>query len=310
MKKEILYKPLGWLVSGASRLPLGVLYVLSDILFALLYYVVRYRRDVVIKNLRESFPDRPEHEIKVISRKFFRNFADYIVETLKVAHISDEEMCRRMKFDNIELIDSYLESGRAVTAYFSHCGNWEWVPSITLHSEAEYNGRKGLFCQIYRPLRNKWFDDLMLHLRSRFGSVSLSKKTAFRHLLGYAREGVLTVTGFMSDQKPSHGDAVHVVEFLHHPTAMITGTEILARKMKTAAVYLDMEKTGRGYYRVTVRRIADNVADTPEMSVTDRYVSLLEATINRQPDIWLWSHKRWKIPVALPQKTDDNNNGK
>lgn len=309
MKKSVLYRPLGMLVNAAARLPFRVLFMISDVVFFILYYIVRYRRGVVKKNLSESFPEYGSAEIDRISRRFYRNFADYIVETLKLAHISDEEMMRRMEFVNLDIIDGYIASGHSVTAYFSHCGNWEWVTSITLNVDIK-PGHGVEYCQVYRPLRNEWFDSLMLRLRSRFGSVSLPKKTAFRHLLAYRREGISTVTGFMSDQKPSHGDAVHVVEFLNHPTAVITGTEQLARKLKTAAVYLDMEKTGRGHYRLTVRPIADNVADTPEMSVTDRYVSLLQTTIRRQPDIWLWSHKRWKIPVSLPQPSELNENGK
>lgn len=302
--KKAFYRILEALINGVARLPFGVLYLMSDVIYVVLYHIVRYRRDVVRKNLSESFPGRNADELGAVEKKFYRNFADYVVETLKLAHISDAEMSRRMKFENMEEIERHVRAGRSVAAFFSHCGNWEWVTSITLHSSLAVN-EDVTFCQIYRPLRNEFFEALMLRLRSRFHSVSLPKKTALRHFVKYKKEGMPTVTGFMSDQKPSHGDMVHVVEFLNHPTAVITGTEQLARKFGMAAVYLDMHKDSRGHYRIAVRPIADDVAATPQMQVTDKYASMLQETIMRQPDIWLWTHKRWKNPVQFPQQSDN-----
>lgn len=287
-----------WLLGAVARLPLGVLYLFADIIFVILYYIVRYRRKVVRKNIVDSFPDMDPHEVDRTVRQFYRNLADYIVETLKVGRISDAEIKRRMQFEGMEIIDRLADEGRSVTAYFSHCGNWEWVPSITLWSRRA-NKSEIHFCQVYRPLRNRFFDSLMLHLRSRFGSLSFKKSTVFRDLLRLRRDGLPIVTGFMSDQKPSHGDPVHVLVFLNHPTAVITGTETLSRKLNDAVVYFDMHKLGRGRYKVVIRLITDDIDSLPQYSVTDRYVAMLEETIRRNPSIWLWSHKRWKHPVTL-----------
>lgn len=161
------------------------------------------------------------------------------------------------------------------------------------------------YCQVYRPLRDKWMDGLMLRLRSRFHSHSYPKRTVFRDLLLLSREGVPTVTGFMSDQKPSKGDNTHVLTFLNHPTAVITGTEALGRKLKMAAVYMDMYKRGRGRYHVTIRPIADDIAATEPMEVTDTYFRMLEQTIRRDPAIWLWTHKRWKHHVEMPKTPEE-----
>jgi len=145
------------------------------------------------------------------------------------------------------------------------------------------------------------FDALMLRARSRFGSLSLPKATVLRELIRLRRDGMLNVTGFMSDQKPSHGDPALPLMFLNRPTAFITGTEELARRMGMAAVYWDMYKTGRGYYEIDCRLLAENVADTERGDVTRAYASVLEETIERNPSIWLWTHKRWKHPVELPR---------
>ncbi len=287
---------LGAFLHTLALLPLWLLYRLSDIVGFLLCHVVRYRRNTVRKNLAESFPELSGKELDAIGRRFYRNFADYVVETIKLLHISDKGISRRMEFEGVDIIDSHLARGRSVACYFSHCGNWEWTPSVTLHSRYGHQADVA-FCQVYRPLKDKWFDTLMLRLRSRFGSVSLPKKTTLRHLLEYRKDGVRTVTGFMSDQKPGSGDTTHILEFLNHPTAMISGTELLARRLDMAVVYLDMYKPSRGHYRIVVRPLCDSAKDTPEGRLTALYADMLQQTIRRNPSIWLWSHKRWKNPV-------------
>lgn len=299
MMKEFAFRTLSGLLTLLACLPLGVLYVISDFLFVLVYYIVRYRRDLVARNLAASFHDKDEKELKRIARKFYRNFTDYIVETVKLLHISDEEMSRRMVFENLDIIERHIASGRSVTVYFSHAGNWEWAPSVTLHMH-HTEGRAVDFCQVYRPLRSEVFDRLMLKVRSRFGSISFPKATVFRSLFKLSREGVYTVTGFMSDQKPSHGDPTVPLMFLNRPTAFISGTETLCRRLGHAAVYWDMEKTSRGHYRIVTREICADPSTVGDGDITRRYAEMLQTTILRNPSIWLWTHNRWKIPVQLP----------
>lgn len=308
LSHDILYGILAVIIHIMAFLPLRLLYLVADFLYLLIYKMIRYRVSVVRKNLSESFPEKKAWELLKIERQFYRNFADYIVETVKLMHISDKEIMKRMTFENVEIIDRLFDEKRSIIAYFSHCGNWEWAPSVTLHTNHRPETGKIEFCQVYRPLRNEAMDRLMLKLRSRFGSVSYPKKTVFRDLLRLSRSGVLTITGFMSDQKPSHGDDIHVVRFLNHPTAVITGTEQLGRRLKTAAIYWDVYKQSRGHYKIVTRMITDDISATKPMSVTDRYAQLLETTIQRDPAIWLWTHKRWKHAVQMPDsdKTDTN----
>jgi hypothetical protein len=297
VEKTFSYRMLHGVLKVAAMLPLWALYGLSDVVWVVLGFVVRYRRGIITANLTASFPDMSPKEIARIRRRFYRNFSDYIFETLKLLHISDRSMRRRMEFTGVEAVDRILGEGRPVVAFFSHCFNWEWVPSITLWSKLK-PGEGVEFCQVYRPLRNRVMDALMLDIRSRFGSVSLTKKLVFLDLMRYTRRGVATITGFMSDQKPSHGDEGHYENFLHHPTMFITGTETVARRLDAAVVYFDMNKISRGHYRVDVRLITEKPGELPEGTLTDRYCSLLTQTIRRNPALWLWSHNRWKNPVA------------
>lgn len=287
-----LLKPLAWL-------PLSVLYGLSMVTAVVLHRVVRYRRRVVRSNLEAAFPDKSQAERRDIERRFYHNFTDNFVETLKLLHITDEEMARRMEFVNTDIIDSLMDQGKSIVVYFGHFFNWEWAPSISLHTRHKPSD-KVAFAQIYRPLRSQAFDGLMLGIRSRFGSESIDKKVALRRLLQYRREGRMSITGFMSDQHPSHGDPGLVTTFMEQPTAIITGTETLARRLGMALIYWDMERLGRGRYRITTRHIADDAASLPEGEATRRYAQMLETTIRRDPSIWLWSHKRWKHKVTLP----------
>ena len=287
------------LLYALALLPMRVLYVLSDFLYLIVYHVARYRRKLVRENLAACFPDKNETDRRDIEKKFYRNFTDYIVETVKLLHISDAEIKRRMQFENIELIDRLTAEGRSVVIYFSHCGNWEWATSMTLHVRHDADSHVE-YCQVYRPLRSEITDRLMLRLRSRFGSLSFPKSSVLRDLIKLRRNGVTSVTGFMSDQKPSHGDPTVVTTLLNRPTAMISGTETLARKLDMAVIYWDMEKPGRGRYRLTCRLICENPAEMPGHSITLSYAAMLQENIERNPSIWLWTHNRWKYPVQLP----------
>lgn len=281
-----------------AMLPLPVLYALSDAACFVLYRVAGYRRGVVRDNLQKCFPDKSEGELRSIEKKFYRNFTDNVVETLKLMHISDAEMSRRMTFSGVEHIDRLLAEGRSVVVYFSHTFCWEWAPSVTLHA-AHSPSDKVVYAQVYRPLRNKPFDRLMLEVRSRFGSRCLPKASTLRDLLKLRREGVSTVTGFMSDQHPSHGDPGHLTTLLGQPTLMISGTETLARKMAMGVVYWDIEKTSRGHYHITTRLLSDDASQSAPGEITENYTRLLELAIRRDPPLWLWSHKRWKHPVNI-----------
>ena len=298
MADNIIYYIIYGLFKALALLPFCVLYVLSDFVYFLLYHVVRYRRKVVEDNLAKCFPDKTQEERKLIERGFYRHFADCFVETIKLLHISDREVKRRITFENVELIDRLTKAGKSIVVYFSHCGNWEWAPSVTLHTTT--GGVE--YCQVYRPLRNRAFDRLMLKVRSRFGSHSFAKATVFRDLLHLKKDGIVSVTGFMSDQKPSHGDPTYVTMFLNRPTAFITGTETLATRMGMAAVYWDMEKISRGHYRIVTRLLDDGSHQAPRGELTQNYALLLETNIRRNPSIWLWTHKRWKNKVTLEQK--------
>lgn len=295
------YRLLKLMLMPLAYLPWRALYVLSDLIYLLLYRVAGYRRGVVRDNLARCFPDTDSRQLHDIERQFYRNFADNIVETIKLLHISDRAMASRMTFGDTGIIDSLLASGRSIVVYFAHTFNWEWAPSVSLHTALKPSAHC-VFAQVYRPLRDRAFDRLMLDIRGRFGSHSFPKSSTLRDLLRLRRDGAVSITGFMSDQHPSHGDPGHLTTLLGRPTLMISGTETLARKLDMAVIYWDMSRTSRGHYHITTRLIAEHPADMAPGEITETYTRMLETTIRRDPALWLWSHKRWKHPVTPPQQ--------
>lgn len=301
MKSAVSQKLAMSLLTALAHLPLRALYLIADIIFFIAYYMVRYRRTIVRKNIAECFPGKSGRWRRRTERQFYRHLSDLTAETIKLLHISDAEICRRITFDGLEQLNALTGQGRDVAIYFAHCGNWEWAPSMTLHMSSA--GNSTAFCQVYRPLRSALADAIMLRIRSRFGSLSFPKATALRHLLQLRRQGIRTVTGFMSDQKPSHNDPTVTVTFLGRPTAFISGTETLIRRLGMSAVYWDMTKPSRGHYHLSCRHIDTSDPDAPFGHITRQYAVMLEQTIMRNPTIWLWSHNRWKNPVNTNAKT-------
>ena len=285
-----------------SRLPLGVLYVLADLCFPLLYYVARYRRKVVTENLNNAFPELSPRERHKIRRRFYRWFCDYVVETLKLLSISRQEMMRRMVIEGVDEMERSLKTKPFVFIFLGHYCNWEWVSSIPLWYQKEDSHG----AQLYRPLKNKAFDGLFLEMRSRFGSENISKYEALRHILQLRRDGKKTCIGFISDQTPGWNSIHDWVDFLHQDTPVFTGTERIAKKVDAAIFFADIRRVRRGYYHLVLRRMTDEPKDFPDYALTEQYMRELEQIIRRQPHLWLWSHRRWKHRRAADGSRLDN----
>lgn len=287
-------------------MPWWVLYLHADLLYFVAYYVIGYRKKVVRQNLAECFPDKSAKERKVIEKEFYHHFTDYVAETLKLLHISDDDMRRRMVFHNAGIIEDAFNNGQSIVLYAAHYGNWEWVTSVTLwfnsadHSDAVQG-------QVYQPLENEWFDRFFLRLRQRFNTVCISQRVILREMISREREGRHLGIGFIADQHPLSNDEGHVLDFLHHPTAFITGPEAIGRKLHCRAAFFDVRKLSRGHYECTLVPLSDDIAAEPYGSVTTRYARLLERRIEAEPAYWLWTHKRWKRPVTFPDGYNKEN---
>lgn len=266
-----------------------VLYVLADFLYIIIYRVLRYRLKVVRRNLAASFPEKSEQERRAIERGFYHHFADYIVETLKLAHISLEELQRRAYVQNPEVVDRLMDAGHpCCLLLMGHYGNWEWYSgSTTRFADA-------VMYQIYRPLNNKAVDKLFIWLRTKFGSRVISKYETGREVVRLQRNKVRSVVIFLADQTPSRQNLHYWTSFLNQDTAILTGAERLARKLDTPVIFLDVQMLRRGYYTLELQLLAEHPKETPENWITEEYTRRMERSILRNPAGWLWTHKRWK----------------
>lgn len=274
-----------------SLLPFRILYGMADIGYVLLYYIIRYRRGVVRKNLVTAFPEKSIDDIKTIERKFYHWFCDYFLEAIKLLSISEKELRRRFTIINSEEVEQCFQEGQDVAAILGHYCNWEWLSCVGMNLPPERE--IGL---IYHPLRNKTFDYLFRKLRSHEqNSHVIPKKDILRYVVTKKREGVRNICGYISDQGPKWANIHLWLPFLNHEyTPVFTGGERIMRKMNNAVFYVEMSRPKRGYYTATYKLITREPNTLPADDITRRFFCLLEETIRQEPAFYLWSHNRWK----------------
>lgn len=289
-KKGIGYSLLYIVTYLHALLPFSVLYLLSDILFVGIYYVARYRRKLVRRNLKNAFPEKSPKQIVTLERMFYHHLCDYFVETIKTLRLSDREVSKRLKFENPEIFNRLTADGNSCILSLGHYGNWEWVPSIVMHFDPGI--KQGL---VYKTLHNKAFDRLLLKIRSRFNSKPIEQVSVYRQMISLRNAGERMVVGFLADQRPSRNNDRYWTTFLNQDTLVQTGMEKIARHVGCAVVYLDIKKIKRGYYVGKFSVISPDASQESDFVIMERYMRKLEETILRDPGCYLWSHNRWKF---------------
>lgn len=273
----------------ASLLPFWLLYRFSDLLYLLMCYVVKYRHKVIWKNLSESFPERSEAELRRLQRDFYRWFCDYIIETVKLMSLSPKALRRRMEFVGTEQIDHYTAQGRSCAVYLGHFGQWEWISTLPNWLRPD-----STCVQIYHALENPAFDKLLLHVRGRNGAISVQMEDTLRRVLRYQRAQQPIVIGYIADQVPMW-DSIHLwLPFLHHETPVLTGAERIIHRADQVPFYGAISRVRRGHYRCELQLMTDQPQALQEHELTRQYFHLLEANIQASPELYLWSHNRWK----------------
>lgn len=269
-----------------SLLPFPLLYALSDGLYILFYYMLGYRKKVVLQNIRNSFPDKTEKEHIEICKKFYRHFCDLVVESLKTFTISEKEVLKRVICTNPEVIDKYFDQKRSVIIAGGHYNNWELfavaVDALIKHKTVG----------IYKPLSNKYFDGKMRGTRSKYGLEMISTKDVKpffdKHI------NVLTATIFGTDQSPSNPNNAYWMKFLNQDTGVLFGAEKFAKDYNYPVVYGRLNKLKRGHYSLDFTDVTDTPKETAHGEITEKITLLLEKDIQAIPQYWLWTHRRWK----------------
>lgn len=272
-----------------ALLPLALLYVLAGPLYLVLNYVVRYRRKVILENLRNSFPEKSPKEIRKIKNRYYWHLTQIAVEMVKMLVLPRCILRKRYRCSNPELVNRYFDEGRSVILMSSHYNNWEWM-ILALDEMFKHHG-----VGVGKPNSDKVFEKLVNRARTRYGTEVVFADTvrdAFEH---YESQHIPVAYMMLSDQSPNSKKRCYVTDFLHQRTGMIFGAEHFARKYNIPVLYYEVVKERIGKYRVDVQLITDTPNDCAECGITQRYVELLEQTIRRKPQYWLWSHRRWKF---------------
>ena len=280
-----IFYGVNWII---TLLPLRILYISSDILFLFLYYFPSYRRKIVVENLRNSFPEKSAKEIALIEKKFYRHLADLFVEILKLTHLSDKELKRRVTVTNPEVINEFCDSGRDVAVAYCHYNNWEWL-SIGFSLYTKYKCMGSI-----KPLKNKMLNDFINNLRVRSNAEVAPMQMIIRRIFENRSNNIRAVYGFITDQTPAKSMIGYFTDFLNQETPVFLGIEKIAEKFDMPVMFLDCQKIRRGYYSMTIELLFESTRDLPKYKVTKTHVKRLEQMINKNPEYWLWTHRRWK----------------
>jgi KDO2-lipid IV(A) lauroyltransferase len=286
------------IVVPVSRLPYGLLYLLSDAAYYLLWYVLPYRKRVVLDNLRRCFPQRPEGEIRALARAFYREFCDQLLETFKNFSIGREEAIARMRLANPGPLDALAAQGRSAVVCVGHYCNWElWI--LAFPPQVRYRT-----LGIYKKMKSDFFDRKLYASRTRFGLDLVVMNETGKRLRETAAVTKAVMLAF--DQSPAIFERCTFVEFLGRRTAAYFGVEKYARDFDFAVVYMHLRRERRGFYSCEAEVLFERPRDAAQGEITQRLFDVLAKDIERAPQYWLWSHRRWKHDAvqaeALPQQ--------
>lgn len=269
-----------------SALPFFILYRVADLLYLLLTYLIRYRRAVILDNLRQSFPELTENDRWRIAKAYYRNISDVIVEVIKLPGMSADELRQRLVYTNPEVAKAWLNAGQTAVVVSPHQCNWEWLPPAAQLYDIPVDS-------VYKPLNSPFSERLMRHIRSSFGPYMIPMQRLPRELV--LRRAIPRLIALVADQMPNQPEAAYWTDFLHRDTPFYTGIERLARSLKLPVLYVDLLRVKRGHYTATFSVLAaPPYTDIPEGQLIERYRDRVTNTIKNDPANWLWSHKRWK----------------
>ena len=287
----IIAYPFIWLI---SRLNFTIIYLISDFLYYVLYYVFSYRKSVVRENLKLAFPKMPKKERLKLEKNIFRNLTDVFLETFKSINVSEEELKKRFVFKYPEVLERVYNNNQNVIVMCSHYCCWEWVFGVRNVTNFKINA-------IYKQLSNKYFDRLTKSRRSKFGANMIKTKDTFKEISRKSGLKELNWYGFASDQSPKKSKAVYWNYFLNNWVPIHIGAEVIAKKYNMAIVFMDVQKIKRGYYEASFSLITDKPKDFKDFQLTEKYIRIVEKQIQNKPEYYTWTHRRFKHRKSPPK---------
>lgn len=289
----ILIYPIVWII---SRLPLSVLHVVSHGFYLFNEYIVGYRIKVVRENLRLAFPEKEEKELEKIRKDFFKHLVDFFVESIKTFTISEKEIRKRMTYKNLDVLENVIKTGKDIALVGAHQANWEWLIGLPMQIE-------GIVCHAaYTRIKNKYFEKVVKDSRSKFGGVMYRTTDTIRNIHRNYKNKQQSLYCLLSDQSPVIHKTHYWREFMGIKVPIHTGAEMLSKKYDMAYVVWTSRRVKRGYYEIEFKLISDSPQDHKDFALTDRFLDMTEESIRKNPEVYLWSHRRFKHRNSVPKE--------
>ena len=280
----LLVYPILWLI---SILPFPVLYLFSDFVYFLVYYVIGYRKKTVRKNIALALPHLSEQERLIIEKKSFHHLCDMFLEMIKTMSISEKEINKRFSYTNLDVYLDLEKKGKSIALMCAHYASYEWVLSMNNHITFKGYG-------IYKKIANPYFDKLVKNIRAKFKAYLITTKETKTTIEQNAKNGVLGIFGFASDQTPRRSDNMYWDNFMGIQTPIHVGAEMLAKRYDMNVIFLKVKKVKRGYYEASFEVLSDDVKSIPDYKLSENFMRKVEQQIYEAPEFYLWTHKRWK----------------
>ena len=270
-----------------SMLPFRLLYLFSDFVYLIVYYLIGYRKKTVRENLALALPHLSTEERLAIEKKSFRHLCDMFLEMIKTMTISNKEISKRFVFTNMEVYKNLEAQEKSIAMMLAHYASYEWV--ISMNAYVNFSA-----FAIYKKIANPYFDKLVRNIRSRFKANLITTKETIPVIINNNRNKELSIYGFASDQSPRISSAYHWQKFMGVEVPVHTGAEMLSKKYDMNVIFLKVQKVKRGYYQASFEVLSDNAKEVPNYEITDQFLKLVEQQILEAPEYYLWTHKRWK----------------
>jgi len=270
-----------------SKLPFRLLYLFSDFVYLIVYYIIGYRKNTVRENLALALPNLSDAERMIIEKKSFHHLCDMFLEMIKTMSISKKEISQRFVFTNLEVYQKLEEQDKSIAMMVAHYASYEWV--ISMNSYIKFNG-----FAIYKKIANPYFDKLVRSIRARFKANLITTKKTIQYITKNKKNNLLSLYGFASDQTPKLATTFHWQKFMGIEVPVHTGAEMLSKKYDMNVIFLKVKKVKRGYYEASFEILSENTKEVPNYEITDKYLKLVEQEIYEAPEFYLWTHNRWK----------------
>jgi len=274
-----------------SVLPYRLIYIFSDFLSLTLIHVIKYRKKVIENNLKNSFPEKDNIELKAILNGFYRHLSDLIFEIIKLEALSQSELFRRVTVTGEEVLTKLAVQKKGVVVVMSHAGNWEWTSQRVCFAGRGFEYVGVIAKEVSSSSFEEYFTRIRLKLQKGYSEIIPFTQTA-KYLASVRHKTSMLIT--IADQTPHKDQIQYRTDFLHQDSGVFLGPERIAKSLNFAVVFCHVLKTGRGFYSIEFELITDKPKENPQFDITNRHVKLLEENIQKQPEIWLWSHRRWK----------------